>query len=154
MIHMLIGIQGSGKTTFSKMLAEKLHCSVVSSDATRNLHPDWSEEQIWPEVYHLISDAVLSEQDIVFDATNITPKVRQRFKENIDRLTNNYHYEMIAYVIDTPLDVCIERVKRRNEMAGERYLPIEVISSYYHSLIKPTLDEGFKEIKVIENFHI
>ena len=154
MIHMLIGIQGSGKTTFSKILKEKLHCDIVSSDGIRKSHPEFKEDMVWPEIYRLIGEDVKMDRDVIYDATNITPKVRKRFMDNINLVTNNHPFKIMAYFIDTPLEECIERVKIRNENKNEIYLPIEVISSYYHSLIKPTIDEGFVKINIVKNNEI
>ena len=149
MVHLLVGIQGSGKTTFSKILQKDLGCDIVSSDAIRNLHPAWSEDLIWPELYRLISQAIVDGHDVIFDATNITPKVRKRFKDNVEAL--GVKMQSIAYFFDTPLDVCIQRVEERNKMPNERYLPIEVISSYHQALVKPSISEGYSLIKIIKD---
>ena len=152
MIHLLIGIQGSGKTTFSKVLSKKLNCQIVSSDGTRNLHPTWTEDLIWPEIYRLIAEEVRNGKDVIFDATNITQKVRKRFIDNMKEHLDEFH--LAAYFIDTPLDECIKRVEIRNTLPNERILPIEVISSYHNSLIMPTFDEGFEEINIVQNEQI
>ena len=152
MIHLLVGIPGSGKTTFSQALAKTLDCPIVSSDEVRNLHPDWSEELIWPEIYRLISESLKAGQDLIFDATNITPKVRQRFKDNVEKY--GVHLEAGAYFFETPLDECIRRVTIRNTLPNERFLPLEIISSYYSSQVKPQLSEGFAFVKTIRNNEI
>ena len=152
MLHLLVGIQGSGKTTFSKELSQKLNCPLVSSDGVRNIHPTWSEDLIWPEIYRLIAESLKKNEDVVYDATNITPKVRKRVKDNIEQLGATF--KAIAYFLDTPIDECIKRVEKRNEMVGERFLPLEVIESYQKSLVIPTLDEGFDAIKIIKNGEI
>ena len=52
---MLIGIPGSGKSTYSKkVLSSKLDNAIlVSSDQTRNDNPELTEDEIWPEIYRL-----------------------------------------------------------------------------------------------------
>lgn len=149
MVHFLIGIQGSGKTTFSKELAKKLNCKIISTDGLRNAHPDWAESMIWPEVYRLIAEALKQDIDIIYDATNITPKVRNRFKEEL--LKHNVEIKMGAYYFNTPWEICQKRVIRRNSEPNERFLPPEVVKSYADNIIIPTLDEGFSFIKIIEN---
>lgn len=148
MIHMLSGITGSGKSSYSKKLRKQLNCEVVSTDELRNLHPDWSEDLIWPEVYRLLSDALKNNIDIIYDATNITPKVRNRIVTEIEK--RGVKAIIGVYFFDTSWKVCLKRVIKRNEMPGERYLPPEVVESYGKRVIKPTLDEGFEFIKIIK----
>ena len=119
MVHFLIGIQGSGKTTFSKELAKKLNCEIISTDGLRNAHPDWAESMIWPEVYRLIAEALKQDIDIIYDATNITPKVRNRFKEEL--LKHNVEIKMGAYYFNTPWEICQKRVIKRNSEPNERF---------------------------------
>lgn len=143
-VHMMIGIPGSGKSTFSNILNRKYNYIIVSTDVVRKLHPDWEENLIWPEVYRLIGDYLKNGQDVIFDATNITPKVRARFIEEVNKYCLNY--EIIAYYFDTPLDVCIKRVSKRNENPNELFLPLEVISSYHEKIVFPLKEEGFVKI--------
>ncbi len=145
-VHMMVGIQGSGKSTYSRKLNIEFGYPIVSTDIVRKNHPDWEESMIWPEVYRLVANYLKDSQDVIFDATNITPKVRKRFKDEVDKLFNDYN--IYAYYFNTPLEVCVDRVSKRNEDKNELYLPPEVISSYYERLVIPTLDEGF--IKVID----
>ena len=82
---MLIGIPGSGKTTFAKTLSATLKCDIASTDKVRKDNPKWKEEQVWSEVYRLCAEALKDGKDIIFDATNITPKVRERFVSEVEK---------------------------------------------------------------------
>ena len=55
-VHLMIGIQGSGKSTFSNQLSKKENIMIVSTDRVRQANPDWPEENIWPEVYRLCAE--------------------------------------------------------------------------------------------------
>lgn len=149
MIHLLIGIPGSGKSTFSKELKQEYNCDVVSTDELRNQHPDFDEPKIWELAYSLCREAIKNNKDIIFDATNVTPRVRKRFVDEVSKYGDSF--EMTGYYFDTPWQECYERVKIRNTIPGERFLPLEVIESYGSKIIKPTLVEGFKKIKFIKN---
>lgn len=150
-VHLMIGIQGSGKSTFSKELSEKQNIMIVSTDRVRQLNPTWPEKNIWPEVYRLCAECIKNSEDVIFDATNITPKVRERFLTNMlvhfeDYSLDNLPFEFVGYFFDVDPTLCAERVKRRNEMPNELYLPPEVVFSYHQSLVKPTYEEHFSKI--------
>lgn len=151
-VHMLIGIPGSGKSTFYKNTLSKQYPNAVliSSDKVRNDNPSLKEEDIWPEIYKLCVNSLNNDIDIIYDATNITLNVRNRFKTKLLEL-NVKPYEMIAYFFTTKKEICYERVKIRNTLPNERYLPEEVVLSYGDKIIKPTLQEGFKDIVIVNN---
>lgn len=151
-IHMLIGIPGSGKSTYCKnVLIKKYDKAVyISSDEVRNNNPSLKEEQIWPEIYRLCAQAINDNLDVIYDATNITPNVRERFKRKLSEL-NVKEYDMIAYYFLTNAKACYERVKIRNTLPNERYLPTEVVLSYSEKIIAPDIKEGFKKIITIDN---
>ena len=66
MIHLLVGIPGSGKSTYSKELKEILKCEVISTDNVRNMHPDWEEPLVWEHVYFLAAEALKNNIDVIF----------------------------------------------------------------------------------------
>lgn len=147
MIHMLIGIQGSGKTTFAQDLSKQLNCEIISTDNYRK--QGIPENQLWNLVYQNCANKLKENKEVIFDATNITPKVRKRFYDEV----NKYNITPIigAYYFDTDVDVCYERVKQRNENKDELYLPEEVVLSYHSKIIPPTFDEDFVFIKQVKN---
>lgn len=148
-IHLMVGIQGSGKSTFSKRLSELLNIKIVSTDVVRLENPGIKEEDVWPKVYQICASELAKRNDVIFDATSITPKVRSRLKENVEPLFSPF---MIGcYFFDVDPKICEARVTKRNELKGELYLPPEVVYNYYQRLIPPTLDEGFSFIKVVNS---
>ncbi len=151
-IHMLIGIPGSGKSTYCKNVLRKKypHAVVVASDEVRNQHPEMNESQIWPEIFSLCAKALLNNQDLIYDATNITPTVRNKFFLELAN-RNCTIYDKVAYYFNTKTSLCIKRVRIRNKDVNERYLPIAVIGSYGKKIIAPTIEEAFKDIIIIDN---
>ena len=148
-IHMLVGIPASGKTTFAKKLAKELNIPIVSTDEVRNLHPNANEDHIWPLVYEACGAFLTKEQDFIFDATNITPNVRKRFKDRMNQY--QIDYQIGTYYFDVDPHICFNRAIIRNKMPEERYIPPEVILSYGEKIIPPRDDEGFIFKKVIKD---
>ena len=148
-IHMLVGIPASGKTTYAKKLAQELSIPIVSTDEVRNQNPNTKEDKIWPLVYEECGNLLKSGQDFIFDATNITPHVRDRFKQKMNEYSTDY--QIGTYYFDTDPKTCYNRAIKRNQMPTERYIPPEVILSYGEKIIEPQEDEGFIFRKVIKN---
>ena len=146
---MLIGIPGSGKTTYSKELIVKYNAQVVSSDKVRQTYVGIDESEVFPTVYRMCNEYLSKGIDVILDATHITPKVRKRSFGALDAY--NVAYEKIAYYFDTPVDVCVKRVEKRNQDPNELQLPLEVIESYGKNIIAPSKEEGFKEIYIIKS---
>ena len=59
-------------------------------------------------------------------------------------------FEVGCYYLDVPIQICKKRVEKRNKIADELYLPIEVIDSYNAKLIAPSVDEGYIFIKIYD----
>lgn len=147
-VIMLIGVPGSGKTTFAHNLSLEKGYKVISSDVIRQTFPGINENKVFPTVYEMCVNELRNGRDIILDATNITPKVRKRAWDALDAF--GVKYDKVAYYFDTPKEVCIERVEKRNKMDGELFLPTDVIVSYHNNIIEPTYEEGFKEIVIIK----
>lgn len=145
---MLIGIQGSGKTTYSKELSKEYNAEVVSTDKVRQTYPGIVESEVFPTVYKLCAEKLKEGNNVILDATHITPKVRKRTFDALDQY--EVEYEKIAFYLDTPVEECIKRVDIRNKNPEELFIPLEVIESYGKNLIVPTKEEGFSEIYIIK----
>ena len=145
---MLIGIPGSGKTTYSKDLAIQYDAKVVSSDKVRQAYVGIDEKDVFPTVYKLCIEELKEERNVILDATHITPKVRKRSFDALDQY--EVAYEKVAIYVDTPVEVCVKRVDLRNQDPNELFLPLEVIESYGKNIIPPTKEEGFSEIYIIK----
>ncbi len=150
MIHLIVGIQGSGKSSFAKELSKKENIEIVSTDAIRKNNPGIEEYKVWEIVYKRMADLIKENKDCIFDATSITKKVRKRFFDSLKA----YNVEVNAdcYFLDTDVDICVERVSKRNMDENELYLPVDVIYSYKERLEIPSVDEGFNKIIVIKNY--
>lgn len=149
-IHLMVGIQGSGKSTFAKRLASEKQIQIISTDNIRQTYPEIPEQDIWPLAYRLCAKELKQGKDVIFDATSITPGVRARLKEQVQLYCDAFYVGCYFFFPDVAL--CKERVQIRNQMQGEHYLPIEVVEQFYNRLIPPTLDEGFVFIKTLDAY--
>ena len=152
MIHLLVGVQGSGKTTFSKILAKERNCKIISTDEIRKTNPGILETNVWSKTYECLAETLKKGEDAIFDATSISKKVRKRFFDEVSKY--GVEVKAIAYYLKTDVNECASRVKKRNEDKNELYLPPEVVYSYFEKLEVPSLDEGFLEIKTVINNEI
>ena len=149
-LHMMMGIQGSGKSTYSRKLSNELGIKIMSTDEVRKANPNLEEKFVFPEVFRLISNELNENRDVIFDATNITPNVRNRNLNSIKALCKDF--EVYLYFINTDVEICKKRVEKRNTFQGEIYIPLEVIESYSKNIIPPTEDEHFDKVIIINNY--
>ncbi len=152
-VYMMIGIQGSGKTTFAKVLSKGFNISIVSSDELRTNNPDLKEELVFPTLYKICKDKILNNESFIYDATNITPKVRKRFVDSLTELgVNRDLYDIVAVYFEPDVELSIERVNKRNKEPNERFMPLDVIKEYAKNIVEPTNDEGFSQIIKISKY--
>lgn len=147
MILMMVGVQGSGKSTYAAHLAKEYGIQIISTDFVRMNNPGIQERFVWLTVYKQVYVACKQKRDVVFDATNITKKVRARFFKEVNEL--GLTPEVGVYYMNEDLEVCLKRVDKRNKNECELYLPLDVLESYYKNKEEPSLDEGFAFIKKV-----
>ena len=153
-IILLIGIPGSGKSFFAKSYAKEKNIRIVSTDWVRANYKGINENDVWPMVYKELGKSIEKNEDVIFDATSATPKVRTRLIDNIKELTGFIHhkdYEIKAFFFPTGAVSAVKRVEKRNNMPNELFIPLDVIPSYGRTIVPPTYEEGFRESIVISN---
>ncbi len=133
----LVGIPGSGKSTFAKCLDGE----IVSSDAIRKeLFGDEScqadNKRVFTVFYDRIKKALVEGHDVIADATSISAKARAEILNAGAEAT-----EKICYVFDTPVIAAIAMNEGR-----DRKVPASVIEKMHRNLEWPKLREGFDKI--------
>ena len=146
--YQLIGVPGSGKSTWIKNQDWALGLTVVSTDAfvedyARAQGKTYSEvfEYYMPTAIDLMSKQVEFAREhghtVIWDQTSTTVKSRARkFRMLPD-------YEHIAVVFRTP-DQLELGIRLKNRPGKE--IPQDVINSMIAEWEEPTEEEGFKEI--------
>lgn len=138
---MLVGIPGSGKSTFAKVLSEKFNASILSSDEIREeLLNDINEQSKNSEVFDVMNNRaaqLLNEnRNVIYDATNINRKRRKHLINHIIKAD-----EKVVYYFNVSRSQYI----RQNE-GRQRIVPIESINKMYKNLHIPVENEGWNGV--------
>jgi len=141
-VVLAIGLPGSGKSTWFKR-----HSVVpLSSDLLRTILFDDVTQQKYQELVFSTLRALLRARLIArmpwnyVDATNLSPNERRGWI----KMARDFGYEVHALFFDVPLEVCLERNRRR-----ERVVPEDAMQKLASKLRTPTFDEGFSKITVV-----
>lgn len=143
-VTMLIGLPGSGKSTYAIEYAKKHNnVKIFSSDVYRlMLYGDENDQahnnEVFTAMYKDIRVAYSEGFDIIIDATNLTFKDRQRTRNSLKGIPIDR-----CVIIATPILECINRDKARNRTVGR-----EVIKRCSCKFEIPLSDE-FNEIAIV-----
>lgn len=146
--YQLIGVPGSGKTTWINNQDWTVPCAIVSTDKwveiyAKEVGKTYSQvfTDFMPTAVELMAKEVVlareMNRDIIWDQTSTT--VKSRLKK-LNMLPDYYH---IAVVFKTP---SIDELKKRLASRPGKDIPWDVISGMIDNFEIPTVDEGFKEI--------
>jgi predicted kinase len=146
--YQLVGVPGSGKSTWIKNQTWALGLSIVSTDMWVEMEAErqgktYSEifDDYMPHAVMLMANHVELARDkgmdIIWDQTSITPASRRRKFNMLPK------YEHIAVVFKTPEP---EELARRLNSRPGKTIPDRVVKSMIEGFVMPTEDEGFAEI--------
>lgn len=146
--YQLIGVPGSGKTTWASDQEWFKDCAYISTDTwveleAKKQNRTYSEifTEYMPTAVHIMTEHVKLARDagldIIWDQTSTGVKSRKR---KFNMLPN---YEHIAVVFPTP-----EPEELAKRLAGRpgKNIPDHVMKSMIDHFEMPTEEEGFKEI--------
>ncbi len=139
-IVLLVGLPGSGKSTYAAQLA----VPVLSSDAVRLLLADDETDQtihsrVFATIRYLLVQRLEIHRPVTYiDATHLTRAERKPYLE----IAAEHGVEIEAVFFNTPLSVCLERNRKR-----ARQVPEDVLVKMAAKLQPPNLDEGFSRIE-------
>lgn len=142
---LLVGIPGSGKTTYAKNYIEQNYNTIhLSSDATRKeLYGDENIQGNPGDVFSLMQKRAIESLDngcnVLYDATNMTRKDRAGIIGVCPKFA-----KIECHIIWAPIEVCIERDSKRERTVGK-----EVIDKMLKRFQAVYYDEGIDEIKII-----
>jgi predicted kinase len=141
-VILAIGLPGSGKTTWFK----RRGVTPLSSDMLRDILFDDVEEQryqglVFSTLRSLLRARLRARMPWNYvDATNLGAHERRQWI----KMAKSFGYETHAVFFDVPLEVCLERNRRRERMVKE-----EIIQRMAAKLRPPAFEEGFAKITVV-----
>jgi protein phosphatase len=141
----MVGISGSGKSTFASGLRTSLKAELVETDAIRveltgNAEDQSQNGKVFAIAKRRVNDYLSSGKNAIIDATSLSVKDR---KDWIDIGKAN-NAEVRAYFVDTPVDVA-----KRQNASRKRKVPEFVIDKQASKLQSPTKAEGFDSVSTI-----
>ena len=146
--YQLIGVPGSGKSTWVNNQEWSNNCCIISTDywveeEAKRIGKTYSEifNDYMPRAVELMTANVVSARemgnDIIWDQTSTTVKSRLR------KFSMLPDYEHIAVVFSTPSSC--ELLQRLSSRPGKN-IPWKVVAGMIKDFEMPTEEEGFKEI--------
>lgn len=132
----LIGLQGSGKSTFYRQRFAQTH-ALVSKDLLRNnRHPARRQRQ-------LIEEALQAGRSLVVDNTNPAREDRAE----LVRLGHQHGATVLGYYFNAQVKQCLERNALRE---GRARVPDVAIFATMKKLVRPSYDEGFDRLYYVQ----
>jgi len=145
----LIGVSGSGKTTFAKTHFKPTE--ILSSDYFRGLVSDDENNQkatpqAFDALYYIANKRLELGHLTIIDATNVQKEAR----ESILKLAKDQNCLAVAIVLDIPEKLC----RKRNEKRPDRNFGGHVIANQAEQLkksVRRLQKEGFRYVYILSN---
>ncbi|MFB5627619.1 MAG: AAA family ATPase [Nitrosarchaeum sp.] len=160
----MIGVSGSGKTTWVKSHKEYVVCSTDSiiEDLAEVMGISYTEafdyiqnnkkfDYITTKFFEKIRSCILNDKDFVIDRTHLKRHIRISLINELTTFATEHgkHLELFAVSFELPQNIIFERLKNR-EMKTGKSIPKKVILEQIASFDIPSTEEGFVAIERIK----
>lgn len=149
-LYVMVGISGSGKSTFiENFLKSNPNVVVHSSDKLRAVLGKGEEDQtVTPQVFSTIkynlNRDLAAGKDVMIDATSLNPRERKDYILTGKR----YSAKIIAYVLERDKATLMKNQAKRKSSGG-REVPEFVIDKMIAKYVRPSTSEGFDEVILV-----
>jgi predicted kinase len=127
---LLVGIPGSGKSTLAKKLIQRGYLCLNADSIRQELYGNAAEQgdpvAVFDIFFKQFEDAMSKGLDIVIDNTNLNAKQR---KPILDRAAAAGYTDVQLWLLDVPLDVCLDRNRCR-----DRVVPEDIVTNMFTEL--------------------
>lgn len=143
-LEMLCGLPGSGKTHYAKTIQRTRGATVVSSDDIRKElcitdYKQKSNRKVFSVVNERVKNALMNDEYVIYDATNINASLRNQFLQDIKDIRCIKEITVFA----VPFEKCL-----RNNWMRKDKIQDEVIKRMYMNWQTPVYHEGWHWISV------
>lgn len=140
----LCGMPGAGKTTLSRMIAQRTSLILYNYDEFKRQEPNpYKYHTMHDKMYSAIVSDLKSGKSVIVDDLHLTEDSRASLLTKV----SNADCLKILLVMDTPFEECM----RRNASRDKYRIPDQAMCDLQHIFQPPTLSEGWDEIIYIKN---
>ena len=145
--HLIMGLSGSGKTTYAKSIAALKSCVLLSSDDLRKeYYGDESVQDnpafIFEQMRIRTPNALKEGKDVIYDATNLSAKRRKNLLKQLPK-----NIIKVCHCMLTPLETCVQNDSKRGRHVSEH-----IIMKQLTQFQVPWYDEGWDDIITVKLF--
>jgi len=111
----LVGLPGSGKSTFARELAKRHPSAILDSDALRQElfavpeHSKKEHSRLFPALHHLMGRLLSRGVTVIVDATNLKESSRKPYYE----IAKEHDAPIILVRVEAPIGVIRDRLRKR-----------------------------------------
>ncbi len=129
----MVGVPGSGKSTLAQRLADKGYAVLNADNIREELWGDPTDQREPDKVFEIffqrMDELMSSGADIVVDNTNTNPRHRD---QAISRARAQGYEDIQLWIVDVPLEICLERNRQRN-----RNVPEDIVAKMHGTINGP-----------------
>ena len=151
---LMVGIPGSGKSTFATKLymrniKDGHSCEIISRDKIRfaliQNDEDYfaHEDDVWKNYVNQAANSLRANELTILDATHLNGASRKKIINAIKKIYWDKDIELEAVVLDENVLTCLDR---NEERIGRAYVPENVIWNMNCQLTVPSKEEKFNKV--------